>query len=226
MVRMIPDGLEWLRVSRWLCRAVFVVITRLFDEIAPLLPALLRERTVKRNIRALQSSGELGDEYADYAKLHKSDLIASHQIELRRRAALQQRVQFNAATIAVSASMITAALAFLGGNVVAATNGNAALLWLLRISFTCLVISLLMSGLGAIRAVGVRRQCDNYLQSRARRNDAEHEDESERIDYVRMILLNQGYNLIIAYHADASFKSMRNALLALAFMLLAVVWAP
>ena len=203
---------------------MLTVLTACVTEITPILRALWIEGKLKRKMRPEESSENLGEEHAHYIQLDLSELIASHEIELRRRAAVQQRVQTNAATIAVSSGLITAALALLGDDAKAVAEAKPVLLWLLRISFTCVVVSLLMSGLGAIRAIGIHMQYDNYIQNRVARIGAEGEDEAERTSYVKMILFNQGYNLIITNYAAASFKSMRNALLALALMLLAVVW--
>jgi hypothetical protein len=205
------------RLLAWTRSVIMAVDTQM----APLLRCWLFERTLVRSLRAGESSGELSDADRCYLRVTREDLQESHEIELTRRAAIQQRVQGNAATIAVVTGLLAGALALLNDELFKKSNCSANLL---RLLLTCAVIWLVMSGLSAIRVVGIIRQWDHWLQTRDPPDKPEANDEREKTKLVKMILLNQGYTMIAANYATASHICMRNAFMAIGLVVVVVLW--
>lgn len=205
-----------LRLRDWAKR----LVEWIFSQTVPIVGCWRFERKHAPRLVAAEQSDELAEEYRGYLDVERVKLEQSHEIELRRRAAVQQRVQQNA-TVAVVTGLLGGALALLGNHVF---ENSDSLVTLLRVLLTFVVAWVVMSGVSAIRAIRVERQFDHWLQTRDVDPAREATDVAQRTILVKMILLNQGYTLILANYALASHLSMRNALLAIGVIVLGVVW--
>lgn len=183
------------------------------------------ERKALRATRLSESELKLTDEERKYLNVENDELKESHEIELKRRAAIQQRVQGNAATIAVVTGLFGVVLALLKEEVVSGNDAQL-LVWVVRLLFTCVVASLIMSGVSAIRAVGISKVSDNWLETRHEKFGFERKrpELAKKAKLIRMIRLNQQYNLNIMNYAHASHRSMRNALIGMGLVLVIILW--
>lgn len=191
----------------------------------PLLWCVITEFSLRRNLGSAEEKGwQLREEDQAYLNVSLEDLQLSHEIELERRATAQQRVQGNAATIAVVTSLLAAALAILKDDL---TNDQDTVLigsWV-RILLTGAVLWLVMSGISAIRTIGITKQFDNWLQTRDTSVEGGNEETLKKTRLIKMVLLNQGYTMIAMNNAIASFRSMRNAFLAMGIVVIMVLWS-
>lgn len=210
----------WAHVSSlwdWLKR----LLTRIVREIAPLLECWLFESKHTPVLLAAEQSAELGEEHSGYLDVELDKLQESHEIELTRRAAVQQRVQGNAATIAVVTGLLAGGLALLKDDLFKTSDPLAILL---RVLLSAVAVWLVMSGICAIRAVGINRHYDRWLQTRDPASTADANGHVDKVKLVKMILLNQGYTLIVTNYAMASHISMRNAFVGMGGIVIAILW--
>jgi hypothetical protein len=192
----------------------------IFSQTFPIVECWSFKRKHTPRLVAAEDSGELAEKYRGYLDVERDKLEQSHQIELRRRAVVQQRVQQNAA-VATVIGFLGAGLALVGKD---SFKDSDSLLSVLRVLLTFAVAWLVMSGLSAIQAIGIQRQFDHWLQTRDVGPPREATDIAQRTTLVKMILLNQGYTLIVTNYAMASHMSMRNAFFAMGAIVLAIVW--
>ena len=180
----------------------------------------LIERRLTRALREAEQSPDLNRAQRRYLECELDELKESHEIELKRRAAVQQRVQGNATTIAVLTGLLVGGLALLNDDLFKNSESVGSLLPALLI---CVVVWLVMSGVSAIRVVGVQRQYDHWLQTREPADGPGAVPDGRKTTLVKMILLNQGYTIIVTNYATASHLSMRNAFVAMGGIVVAIL---
>lgn len=192
---------------------------------APLLWCMVAELSLRRKLGSAEETGwQLREEDQAYLSVSLQDLQMSHEIELKRRAAAQQRVQGNASTIAVVTSLLAAALAILKNDLTNVGDSVSITRWV-RILLTGAVLWLVMSGISAIRTIGITKQFDYWLQTREAALESANEETLKKMRLIKMILLNQGYTMIAMNNAIASFRSMRNAFMAMGIVVIMVLWS-
>ncbi|MBN2560474.1 MAG: hypothetical protein JXQ75_06050 [Phycisphaerae bacterium] len=226
VAKLVPSVAESAKNLKWAHLSSVLdsfkrLATRFLRQIVPLLECWLFDRKHTPVLLAAARSAELDEAHRGYLDVGLEELQESHELEMRRRAAVQQRVQGNAATIAVVTGLLAAGLALLKDDLFKQPDAPANLF---RVILTAVVVWLVMSGSCAIRAIGVNRQYDRWLQTREPGSAVAGHDEVEKAKLVKMILLNQGYTLIVTNYAMASHISMRNAFVAMGVLVITILW--
>ncbi len=200
--------------TKWTVRGVI-------RQFVPILYSWYFDFVYTRRLRQPEQCPVFAEQVSKYGNVGVGDLEKAHEIELKRRAVVQQRVQGNAATIAVVTGLLAGALALLKDELF---KNSDSLTTVMSVALTCVVVWLVMSGLSATRAVGIHPQCDHYLQTHDPANVPHGTSDPQKTNLLKMILLNQGYTLIITEYAMASHTSMRNAYLAAGGSAVAILW--
>jgi len=209
-----------LDIKAWLNRA----FRQMLLQTVPIVECVRIEYQQKREIARQEQSTDLTEEMQKHMVLPIEELKEAHELEIKRRAQVQDRVKANAGTITVTTTLVLAALAISIQRTVEPSTGDQ-WSWQTNVLFVLTVGSLVLSGLSAVRAIATSKICDNWLQMRIAPFGMESPQDDEKARFIRMIHLNQRYNGIITNYASASYTGLRNAfILLIPLVVTAMIW--
>ena len=212
------------RAKRWILKRVLCVdralrnawLSRILEQSAPFVAAFFATRRLRRRIKRAKASGGFRTKAELLARVGLERIESAHELEITRRAHLQQRSQTNL--------QLTALIVWLSFGAIGLMNGDEPLLdggaAVVTATLSCIaIIYLIASALCAARAIGVGRVHDRYLQVLEQFHGDQIDRSGEREYLAMCVLLNQGEILEVTNYADASFKSLRNGIATLGFVL-------
>jgi hypothetical protein len=215
---------EWLRPSSpefWMNILQFAndVVLR---QLCPIIFCYRFEADIRRRIRNAEEVAGLPPGWEIYMAATLKEIRKSHSVELKRREGLQSKAQ---------AILTTATLASAFGlgvvGLLASSTSQLRMpyqVYPLLLFATLGVLSLSMSAICAVRGSGVGQLYDFYLAERASTVTYNQPTKRDNLkaQTIKMILLNEGWSLVVANFAHAAGASMRNGVICIA---LAIVWA-
>jgi hypothetical protein len=187
-------------------------------QIAPLLLSLWFSRQIHAAMDAAKGDYEIPDYAADRLQLSKDDLKDAHKLEVTRREQFTRKAQAYLMGVTVGTSFVIGMLG-LWARAPEWVNSHPVVTYSLRAALLLVVLWLFMAAFAALRVIAPSQAYDTWLQERL--IDADEEDTKKQL--VKLILLNQGYNLIAANHLQASSVGMRNGVILVFIILLLMI---
>jgi hypothetical protein len=208
---------ELRRAVRWL----WVCTDRLIlSQTVPALSCLSIHWTISKRIKSERESFDLSEEMRMYVDLTLEDLRDSHKIELARREQFQRKAQSYLMAVTIATSFV---LGFLGLALKSQSTSDASAHIPLAVKVLLLVGvgSLVMSAFTALRVIAPTEAFDLWLQARS----VNESEEQQKGRLIKLIHLNQAYSLIAAPYVRASYVGMRNGIIVVTFLLVALILA-
>jgi hypothetical protein len=182
-------------------------------QIFPFAIAAYLDWTLGRRITAQRQTVELTDEMNQCFPLDLDELKEAHQLEIDRREQLRKNAQLN-----LGASTLATTIAF------ALSKQDAFVVlnhWSCVFFAACAVFYLSATALSALRACDTMAVNDLWLQFRVYPFGQDTVELDKKAKLIKSTFLNQAGNLIVANYAEASSIGMRNAIVAIGYVLIA-----
>lgn len=184
----------------------------MLDEILPYAGAWVAQRRLVEEIRPMIETGELPPDRERYVEIDLGTLERLHASEKDRKKGIEEKAKANLVAVTVSFALLSSVIGLL-------REGNSfikhgALGITLTIFLAVGLISLLLGGLAALRALRVDQMCDLYIQTEYRLLGAP-ETERKR-ELVLAISINERITNIRSNFVDASYTHIRNGILIMA----------
>lgn len=196
------------------------VILWLFEQVVPVATVVRTEFTYKRRIASAELAAGPPGSHLQYRVLDIARVRDAHRLEVQRRDQFTRKAQgyLMGLTVMSSFSLGAIALTIRASSVPEARHLGGH--WAFAAGLLATIVSFSMAAFSALRAVAPSRVFDVYLDNFLD-GPTPIDEASEKLLFLKMIALNQAYNLILAACVKACYIAMRNGLLLLAALL---VW--
>lgn len=189
------------------------------NQIIPLVLAWSFERKLAPKIAQEASTIELSPDHEWLMALSVKDLEDAHKIEMQRRDDFRKQAQNNLIAITLSITFVFGTLQ-LTSRAPDPNNLHTMFALLVKLIILGAVMSFFMSASASMKIVGPTRVYDMWLQTRGHSYRRSSPEADTRAKYVKIIILNQANNLILANYSRTSYVGLRNGLYGIGIVLI------